>query len=124
MFDRDEDGLLDPDELAAVVQQIEEAKANGNSVETTRKEAAIAEARRIFELKDGEKLSLVNFLTAVGNLRFRGTSLLFRAPHSIFERLDTSLYDHSDSITKLNIMIIPHLKKSNISSLPKMHLLI
>lgn len=91
MFDRNEDGVLDPEELAAVVHHIEEAKANGNLVESARREAAVAEARKVFDLKDGEKLSLVNFLTGVGNLRFRGTSLLFRAPHSILERLDTSL---------------------------------
>lgn len=91
MFDRDEDGMLSPEELANVVHQIEEAKAAGNLMENSRRDAAIVEARKVFDLKDSEKLSLVNFLTAVGNLKFRGTSLLFRAPHSILDHLDTSL---------------------------------
>lgn len=91
MFDRDEDGMLDPDELASLVHDVEAARTSSGPIDTTRRESAVAEARKVFDLKDSEKLSLVNFLTGVGNLRFRGTSLLLRAPHSIFEYLDTEL---------------------------------
>ncbi|OQR73095.1 hypothetical protein BIW11_09959, partial [Tropilaelaps mercedesae] len=88
MYDRDEDGMLSPDELAAIVHQVETVKAAGGLLETARREAAVVEARKVFDLRENENLSLVSFLTGVGNLRFRGTSLLFRAPHSIFHYLD------------------------------------
>lgn len=91
MFDRDEDGMLDPGELASLVHEVEAARTIGGSVDTTRRDLAVAEARKVFDLKEKEKLPLVNFLTGVGNLRFRGTSLLLRAPHSVFEYLDTAL---------------------------------
>lgn len=41
-----------------------------------------------------DKLSLVDFLEAVGNLRFRGTSVLLRLPVSIIKLAQDEMYEN------------------------------
>lgn len=48
---------------------------------------------RLFGTGHTDKLQLVDFLEAVGNLRFRGTSVLFRLPVSIIKLTQDEMYE-------------------------------
>ena len=48
---------------------------------------------RLFGTGHTDKLQLLDFLEAVGNLRFRGTSVLFRLPVSIIKLAQDEIYE-------------------------------
>lgn len=48
---------------------------------------------RMFGSGPSDKLFLVDFLEAVGNLRFRGTSVLLRLPVSIIKLAQDEMYE-------------------------------
>ena len=45
---------------------------------------------KVFETNQSEVLSMSDFLTGVGQLKFRGTSMLLRSPNSVKEVLGTN----------------------------------
>lgn len=84
-YDRDDDGFLSNAELTTLVQDVEQARSPND---LSRLKQAILEAYKAFNLHTTAKLSLSAFLSAVGKLQFRGTSVLFRAPTSVFQNMD------------------------------------
>lgn len=85
IYDRDDDGFLNRSELSALIHDIEQQRSPNN---LTALKQAIADAYKTFNLHETAKLTLKAFLTAVGTLQFRGTSVLFRAPSSVFQNMD------------------------------------
>ncbi|GBO37781.1 hypothetical protein AVEN_211076-1 [Araneus ventricosus] len=48
---------------------------------------AVEEHAKTFQLQGKMKLTLTNFLQTVGQLKFRGTSSLFRTPESVLQAI-------------------------------------
>ncbi|XP_014674733.1 PREDICTED: uncharacterized protein LOC106814873 [Priapulus caudatus] len=80
-YDQDQDGYLQFEEFKMLIKDIRDIK-NLPTAEDEVDQEALASAK-LFEAAESSALSLSEFLTAVGQLRFRGTSLLFRLPQSI-----------------------------------------
>ena len=53
---------------------------------------------RVFGTGAKEALPLADFLTAVGHLKFRGTSVLFRLPSSVMTNIKKQAYVHLNMI--------------------------
>lgn len=84
-YDKNDDGHLEVSELKELVKDI--AELQGLDVTPKTLEERTKKALETFDIEEDSKLSLNNFLVCVGNLRFRGTSLLLRANMSIIPHL-------------------------------------
>ncbi|GFO09820.1 serine/threonine-protein phosphatase [Plakobranchus ocellatus] len=98
-YDVNSDGFLQFEEFKALVKDIRDHKGLPND-EASLNEDAITSAK-VFGEETKDKLPSADFLTAVGSLKFRGTSILFRLPHSCLTNLklsrEGSPYSDSDS---------------------------
>ncbi|XP_060578202.1 uncharacterized protein LOC132735281 [Ruditapes philippinarum] len=79
-FDRNMDGHLQFDEFKRLVSDIRQSK--GLSCDDEAVEEDAINSAKLFGTETKDKLPLADFLSAVGQLKFRGTSVLFRLPHS------------------------------------------
>lgn len=52
----------------------------------------LSDSFRVFGTGAKEALPLADFLTAVGHLKFRGTSVLFRLPSSVMTNIKKQAY--------------------------------
>lgn len=98
-YDINGDGFLQFDEFKALVKDIRDHKGLPND-EASLIEDAVSSAK-LFGEETKNKLPSNDFLTAVGSLKFRGTSILFRLPQSCMTNLklarEGSPYSDSDS---------------------------
>jgi len=95
-YSRGQAGRLTFNEFCAIVRDIRVAKGLSADSKDVEAEAAIsakyenlikAKAKpldRVFGCEENDSLSLYDFLTGVGQLKFRGPSLLLRSPASFF----------------------------------------
>ncbi|XP_013419289.1 uncharacterized protein LOC106179994 isoform X2 [Lingula anatina] len=83
-YDKNGDGYLQFDEFKKIVLDIRYSKGQTMSEKEVENEAI--ENAKVFGKETKEKLPLTDFLTAVGQLKFRGTSSLFRLPNSCIPR--------------------------------------
>ncbi|GFR58629.1 serine/threonine-protein phosphatase [Elysia marginata] len=101
-YDLNSDGFLQFDEFKGLVKDIRDHKGLPND-EASLNEDAVTSAK-VFGEETQDKLPSADFLTAVGSLKFRGTSILFRLPHSCLTNLklcrEGSPYSDSDSESK------------------------
>ncbi|CAH1800796.1 unnamed protein product, partial [Owenia fusiformis] len=79
-YDNNKDGILQFTEFKQLVRDIRRLKNLPIDEESVDKDA-VASAK-VFAVEAKDNLPLADFLAAVGQLKFRGTSLLFRLPHS------------------------------------------
>uniref|UniRef100_A0A2C9JU28 Serine/threonine-protein phosphatase n=1 Tax=Biomphalaria glabrata TaxID=6526 RepID=A0A2C9JU28_BIOGL len=98
-YDKNGDGFLQFDEFKNLVKDIRDHKGLPND-EASLMEEAISSAR-VFGEETKNKLPSADFLTAVGSLKFRGTSILFRLHQSCMTNIriarESSPYSDSDS---------------------------
>ncbi|RXG73902.1 Calcineurin subunit B type 2 [Armadillidium vulgare] len=80
-YDEDSDGFLDEKEILRMVKDIADLLKQNLSEEKLK--INVQNALKVFGVNPSEKVPMINFLTSVGSLRFRGTSLLFRATESV-----------------------------------------
>ncbi|XP_033099531.1 serine/threonine-protein phosphatase BSL1 homolog [Anneissia japonica] len=78
-YDANRDGFLEYSEFESMVMDIRKLKGLPVSPELVEKE--VEETAKVFCSQKKDNLSMIDFLNAVGQLKFRGTSLLFRLPH-------------------------------------------
>ena len=98
-FDKNHDGKLLFDEFFLMVKDIRSIRGASVQDEDVRKEAS--ESAKVFETNDSDQdLSMSDFLTAVGQLKFRGTSMLLRNPKSVKDVLGNKTGE--DSISSSN----------------------
>ena len=82
-----------------MVKDIRSIRGASVQDEDVRKEAS--ESAKVFETNDSDQdLSMSDFLTAVGQLKFRGTSMLLRNPKSVKDVLGNKTGE--DSISSSN----------------------
>lgn len=79
-YDRNSDGNLQFDEFKRLVLDIRQSK--GLSTDDASVEEDAIKSAKLFGTESKDKLPVADFLSAVGQLKFRGTSVLFRLPHS------------------------------------------
>lgn len=79
-YDRNIDGQLQFEEFKQLVRDIRQSK--GLSIDDVAVEEDAINSAKLFGTETKDKLPLADFLSAVGQLKFRGTSVLFRLPHS------------------------------------------
>ena len=84
-YDKNHDGNLVFDEFSNMVKDILEMRGD---IETSVEEEARKSAK-IFGSDQCDMLSLSDFLSGVGQLKFRGTSMLLRSPKSVLEVLSS-----------------------------------
>ena len=92
-YDKNHDGKLLFDEFFFMVKDIRSIRGASVQDEDVRKEAS--ESAKVFETNDD--LSMSDFLTGVGQLKFRGTSMLLRNPKSVKDVLGTKTGEDSNS---------------------------
>ncbi|XP_031568704.1 uncharacterized protein LOC116303319 isoform X2 [Actinia tenebrosa] len=80
-YNKENNGLLDFSGFKEMVQDI--YRARGQQLDEELLVKAAADNARLFGDQRRKAISLVDFLEAVGSLKFRGTSVLFRLPLSI-----------------------------------------
>ncbi|XP_059143414.1 uncharacterized protein LOC131930805 [Physella acuta] len=101
-YDKNSDGFLQFEEFKMMVKDIRDHKGLPND-DASLMEDAINSAK-VFGEETKNKLSSGDFLTAVGSLKFRGTSILFRLPQSCMTNLrlarEGSPFSDSDSDSK------------------------
>ncbi|KAK4313751.1 hypothetical protein Pmani_014912 [Petrolisthes manimaculis] len=88
-YDENNDDQMERPEVEAMVRDIENIHARDTSDNIIQER--IKEAFEIFGVPDESQVPLVNFLSAVGNLKFRGTSVLLRTVTSPILHLTLSL---------------------------------
>ncbi|XP_066972863.1 uncharacterized protein [Macrobrachium rosenbergii] len=84
-YDGNEDDVLEVNEVRNMVHEIAQLQGHETTPESITEKTT--KALEVFGIKDGSGLPLTNFLVNVGNLRFRGTSLLFRANTSVLQHI-------------------------------------
>lgn len=84
-YDSNSDGVLEFPEFISMVGDIHRLKNLSVVPEDVEKDARVSFT--VFESEHPENLSLSEFLYGVGQLKFRGTSVLLRAPKSVIEHL-------------------------------------
>ncbi|XP_052234478.1 uncharacterized protein LOC127847015 [Dreissena polymorpha] len=99
-YDRNMDGNLQFDEFTRLVYDIRQCKGLSLDDDAVKEDAL--NSGKLFGGETKDKLPLADFLSAVGQLKFRGTSVLFRLPQSCTQSLknmeaDDSLSDGSDN---------------------------
>lgn len=97
-YDTNCDGFLQFDEFKMMVRDIREHKGLTNDEKSLMEDAL--NSAKLFGEETMDKLPSAEFLSAVGTLKFRGTSILFRLPQSCVTQLkkrDTSPCSDSDS---------------------------
>jgi len=87
-YDLNGDGFLQYEEFKGLVRDIRDHKGLPND-EASLNEDAVNSAK-LFGEENKDKLPSADFLTAVGSLKFRGTSILFRLPQSCMTNLRLS----------------------------------
>ncbi|KAK6192273.1 hypothetical protein SNE40_003771 [Patella caerulea] len=95
-YDKNLDNFLQYDEFRKLVKDIRQSK-NLPLTDDAVNEDAITSAQ-IFGENVKDRLPLPDFLTAVGQLKFRGTSVLFRLPYSCIENIPVEQSDSNNSI--------------------------
>ncbi|XP_043197114.1 uncharacterized protein LOC122367774 isoform X2 [Amphibalanus amphitrite] len=80
-YDKDNDGRLEFSEFRQIVSDIRRFK--GQSVNKEELMLVTEQSAKVFGAESSEYLTLTEFLTGVGQLKFRGTSLLLRSPQSV-----------------------------------------
>ena len=93
-YDKNHDGKLLFDEFYFMVKDIRSIRGASVQDEDVRKEAL--ESAKVFETNDSD-LSMSDFLTGVGQLKFRGTSMLLRNPKSVKDVLGSSKTEEDSS---------------------------
>ncbi|XP_078587123.1 uncharacterized protein LOC144868595 [Branchiostoma floridae x Branchiostoma japonicum] len=88
-YNKNSDGVLKQEELQSIVADIFECKGRQLTAEELTEETA--KAIKLFGNDDNGGVALADFLSAVGSLKFRGTSLLFRLPHDFTGNLDAKM---------------------------------
>ncbi|CAL4139946.1 unnamed protein product, partial [Meganyctiphanes norvegica] len=84
-YDADSDDMLTKSEVSSMLEDIAKQHRQEQTPETM--EEKLQQALTIFEAEEDGKVGLTAFLMAVGNLRFRGTSVLFRSNVSVVSYL-------------------------------------
>lgn len=79
-YDKNSDGLLQPDEFRNMVSDIRRLKQLPLDEESVQED--VEESAKLFGSELSNVLPLMEFLTTVGQLKFRGTSMLFRLHQS------------------------------------------
>ncbi|XP_052800806.1 uncharacterized protein LOC128231722 isoform X2 [Mya arenaria] len=92
-YDRNMDGNLQFDEFKRLVFDIRQNK--GLSTDESAVDEDALNSARLFGSETKDRLPLADFLSAVGQLKFRGTSVLFRLPHSCTQSLKSVDGDES-----------------------------
>lgn len=92
-YDRNSDGQLQFDEFKRLVLDIRQSKSLSTDDEAAEEDAV--NSAKLFGTESKDKLPLADFLSAVGQLKFRGTSVLFRLPHSCTNSLKSLEGDES-----------------------------
>ncbi|XP_068748492.1 uncharacterized protein [Montipora capricornis] len=87
----EEEGVLSFEEFRSVIRDIQHVK--GKSAQDAAVSEEAVNKAKIFGRGPSEKLRLVDFLEAVGSLRFRGTSVLFRLPVAITQLVQEEVYE-------------------------------
>ncbi|XP_035226625.1 uncharacterized protein LOC118198953 isoform X3 [Stegodyphus dumicola] len=80
-YDSNSDGFLENSEFRSLLSDINRLK--GITMDEEALDNAVKTHSKTFQLQGSGKLTLTNFLLTVGQLKFRGTSCLFRAPESV-----------------------------------------
>ncbi|CAG0920710.1 unnamed protein product [Notodromas monacha] len=93
-YDANEDGFLEFSEFKSMVTDIHRLKNLSTAVEDV--ERAAHASFLVFEPENPKVLSLSEFLYGVGQLKFRGTSVLLRAPRPVMDFLQTVYQDVVD----------------------------
>ncbi|XP_064612547.1 LOW QUALITY PROTEIN: uncharacterized protein LOC135476448 [Liolophura sinensis] len=86
-YDEDSDGFLQHSEFRNLVYAIRVQKDLPLDEESVNTDTA--NSAKIFGPSFTDKLSMSDFLTAVGQLKFRGTSVLLRLPYSCTKKMKT-----------------------------------
>ncbi|KAL4223534.1 hypothetical protein ACF0H5_017005 [Mactra antiquata] len=97
-YDRNLDGNLQFEEFKQLVSDIRSSKSlsiEPSAVEEDALNSAKEFSPGLFGTETKDKLPLADFLSAVGQLKFRGTSVLFRLPHSCTQSLKSLELDDS-----------------------------
>ncbi|PFX31454.1 Serine/threonine-protein phosphatase PP2A catalytic subunit 1 [Stylophora pistillata] len=90
-YSAEQESCLSFEGFKSMVKDIQRLKGESNEEDVVLKEARIK--AKMFGSGPSDKLSLVDFLEAVGNLRFRGTSQLLRLPLSIIKLAQDEMYE-------------------------------
>ncbi|XP_064461087.1 uncharacterized protein LOC135371046 isoform X1 [Ornithodoros turicata] len=85
LYDTNCDGVMEYAEFRKMVKDIQEMR--GITMDEAALDKFTATSAASFSLPFGGQLPLNEFLLAVGQLKFRGTSLLFRSPSSVLPTL-------------------------------------
>ncbi|KAF8768173.1 Serine/threonine-protein phosphatase PP1 like protein [Argiope bruennichi] len=80
-YDSNNDGALENSEFRSMISDINNLK--DIVMDDAQLDKAVEEHAKTFQLQGKIKLTLPNFLQTVGQLKFRGTSSLFRTPESV-----------------------------------------
>ncbi|XP_052800805.1 uncharacterized protein LOC128231722 isoform X1 [Mya arenaria] len=97
-YDRNMDGNLQFDEFKRLVFDIRQNKGlstDESAVDEDALNSASVCIEGLFGSETKDRLPLADFLSAVGQLKFRGTSVLFRLPHSCTQSLKSVDGDES-----------------------------
>ncbi|XP_025091130.1 uncharacterized protein LOC112562232 isoform X2 [Pomacea canaliculata] len=97
-YDANHDGYLQFEEFKNMVRDIRDHKGLPNDEQSLREDAI--NSAKLFGEDTKDMLPSAEFLSAVGTLKFRGTSILFRLPQSCMAQLkkrDSSPCSDSDS---------------------------
>ncbi|XP_071525728.1 uncharacterized protein [Panulirus ornatus] len=84
-YDKNEDDNMEFHEVKEMIQDIAQVQGQETTEEVLKEKTE--KALETFGVAGESKVPLVNFLVAVGNLRFRGTSVLFRASMSVISHI-------------------------------------
>ncbi|XP_060084736.1 uncharacterized protein LOC132564003, partial [Ylistrum balloti] len=95
-YDKNMDSFLQFSEFREMVRDIRQIKGLSTDDEAVSEDAM--KSAKCFGTETKNKLPIGEFLTAVGQLKFRGTSVLFRLSHSSL----TSLKNSSDGATSVS----------------------
>lgn len=93
-YDRNHDGKLEFEEFVNMVRDIRQLRGASVEDEDVREEAL--NSAKVFGASQTESLSVADFLSGVGQLKFRGTSTLFRSQKSVLEILAVETTDSDE----------------------------
>lgn len=93
-YSRTSEGIMEYAEFLRLIMDINRLKGLPTDEETVL--AVAIKNAKVFGIASGDSLPLNEFLTAIGQLKFRGTSLLLRAPVSTLSTIHKWGCDNSD----------------------------
>lgn len=113
LYDTNCDGIMEYSEFRKMVKDIQVMR--GITMDEAALDKFTATSAVSFNLPTGGQLPLNEFLLAVGQLKFRGTSLLFRSPSSVLPTLKKKYTQESliEPTTKRSKMFHPTIGNDN-----------